>query len=202
MGVESSILAFRREALPTLRYFRDTELAPWPCWNCTTSYNFSVSVKKMGQGWTGGASDIVKAESSGEYPRATGGLVSNLPHLWVHTTKQHTYSGLNKQYLSRETVETETRAKGPWEHWWICKSSDQLRLSVKILLGITMCDSINYLSISSLFLHLSFVTLFSLCVSLPLVCFIAITWMPYLLRCWWKNHSTIRHFFFVLPPHS
>jgi len=32
----------------------------WPCWNCTTSYKFSVSVKKMGEGWTGGASDIVK----------------------------------------------------------------------------------------------------------------------------------------------
>jgi hypothetical protein len=30
----------------------------------------------MGEGWTGGASDIVKAESSGEDPRATGALVS------------------------------------------------------------------------------------------------------------------------------
>ena len=29
---------------------------------------------------TGGASDMVKAKSSGEDPRATGGLVSNLPH--------------------------------------------------------------------------------------------------------------------------
>ena len=46
----------------------------WPCWNCTTSYKFSVSVKKMGGGQTVGASDIVKAESSGEDPRATGGL--------------------------------------------------------------------------------------------------------------------------------
>ena len=36
----------------------------WPCWNCTTSYKFSVSVKKMGEGWTGGGSDILKAKSS------------------------------------------------------------------------------------------------------------------------------------------
>ena len=87
-----SILAFRREALPTLRYFpNDTELArAWPGWNCTTSYNVSVSVKKMGEGWTGGASDSVQAESSGEDPRATGGLVSNLPHPRVNKTKQHT----------------------------------------------------------------------------------------------------------------
>jgi hypothetical protein len=37
------------------------------------------------------ASDIVKAKSSGEDPRATGGLVSNLPHPWVNKTKQHTH---------------------------------------------------------------------------------------------------------------
>jgi len=61
----------------------------WPRWNCTTSYKFSVSVKKMGEGWTEGASDIVKAKSSGEDPRATGGLVSNLPHPRVNKTKQH-----------------------------------------------------------------------------------------------------------------
>jgi len=50
---------------------------PWarPCWNCTTTYKFSVSVMKMGKAWTGEASDIVKAESSGQDPRATGGLV-------------------------------------------------------------------------------------------------------------------------------
>ena len=41
-------------------------------------------------GTTGGASDIVKAESSGEDPRATGGLVSNLPHPRVNKTKQYT----------------------------------------------------------------------------------------------------------------
>ena len=39
---------------------------------------------------TGGASDILKAKSSGEDPRATGGLVSNLPHPRVNKTKQHT----------------------------------------------------------------------------------------------------------------
>jgi len=37
----------------------------------------------------GEASDIVKAKSYGEDPRATGGLVSNLPHPRVNTTKQH-----------------------------------------------------------------------------------------------------------------
>jgi len=41
----------------------------------------------MGEGSTGGASDIVQAESSGEDPRATGGLVSNLPHPRVNKTK-------------------------------------------------------------------------------------------------------------------
>ena len=39
---------------------------------------------------TGGASDIAKAKSSGEDPRATGGLVSNFPHPRVNKTKQHT----------------------------------------------------------------------------------------------------------------
>ena len=43
-----------------------------------------------GGGVNGGASDIVKVESSGEDPSATGGLVSNLPHPWVNKTKQHT----------------------------------------------------------------------------------------------------------------
>jgi len=41
------------------------------------------------EGWNGGASDIVKVESSGKDPRATGGLVSNLPHPRVNKTKQH-----------------------------------------------------------------------------------------------------------------
>ena len=43
-----------------------------------------------GGGRTGGASDIVKAERSGEDPRVTGGLVSNLPHPRVNKTNQHT----------------------------------------------------------------------------------------------------------------
>ena len=38
---------------------------------------------------TGGVSDIVKAKSSGEDPKAIGGLVSNLPHSRVNKTKQH-----------------------------------------------------------------------------------------------------------------
>jgi len=36
---------------------------------------------------TGEASDIAKAKSSGEDPKATGGLVSNLPHPLVNKTK-------------------------------------------------------------------------------------------------------------------
>jgi len=41
---------------------------------------------------TGGANDTVKAGSSGEHPRAIGGLVSNLPYPRVNKTKQHTAS--------------------------------------------------------------------------------------------------------------
>ena len=44
----------------------------------------------MGERWTGGASDIVKAKCSGEDPRATAGLVSNLFHPRVNKIKQHT----------------------------------------------------------------------------------------------------------------
>ena len=43
----------------------------------------------MGEGETEGDSDIVKAKSTGEDPRATGGLISNLPHPRVNQTKQH-----------------------------------------------------------------------------------------------------------------
>ena len=43
----------------------------------------------MGEGGTRGASDMIKAKSSGEDLRATGGLVSNLPHPRVNKTKQH-----------------------------------------------------------------------------------------------------------------
>jgi len=39
---------------------------------------------------TRGASNIVKSENSGEDPRATGGLVSNLFHPRVNKTKQDT----------------------------------------------------------------------------------------------------------------
>ena len=50
---------------------------------------FCVRQEDGGGVKTGGASDIVKAESSREDPRATGGLVSNLPHPRVNKTKQH-----------------------------------------------------------------------------------------------------------------
>ena len=49
---------------------------------------------KIGERWTGGASDIVKAQSSGEDLRAAEGLVSNLPHPRVNKTKQHTHRKL------------------------------------------------------------------------------------------------------------
>jgi len=45
----------------------------------------------MGEGGTRGASDMIKAKSSGEDLRATGGLVSNLPHPRVNKTKQHLF---------------------------------------------------------------------------------------------------------------
>ena len=65
----SSILAFRREALPTLRYLpKDTKLA------------LGMTLLELHY--------ILK--SSEEDSRATGGLVSNLPHPWVNKTKQHT----------------------------------------------------------------------------------------------------------------
>ena len=54
----------------------------------------------MGEGWTGGASDIVKAESSGEDPRAIGGLVSNLLHPRVNKTKQHTHTNTCEMSLT------------------------------------------------------------------------------------------------------
>jgi len=41
----------------------------------TGSCNVCISVKEMGEGGTGGASRIVKAKSSGENSKATGGLL-------------------------------------------------------------------------------------------------------------------------------
>ena len=78
----------------------------WPCWNWFTSYKFSVSVKKMGEGWTGGASDMVNAESSGEDPKATGGFVSNLPYLWVNKRKQYS----NAEWLNSGKIVRKNRA--------------------------------------------------------------------------------------------
>jgi len=77
----------------------------WLCWNCTGSYKFSVSVKKMGEWWTGEASDIVKAKYTGEDPRATLGLVSSLPHPLVNQTKQHT----NKQPTGTDCCRSSAR---------------------------------------------------------------------------------------------
>jgi len=43
-----------------------------------------------------GASDVVTAMRSGEIPRTTGGLVSNLSHPRVNKTKQHTQERKNE----------------------------------------------------------------------------------------------------------
>jgi len=44
--------------------------------------------KQKKNGDIGGASDIVKAKSSGKDARATGGLVSNFPHPQINKTKK------------------------------------------------------------------------------------------------------------------
>jgi hypothetical protein len=79
----SSILAFRCH-----QSWRFVE-GHFQLYDTTGSYKFSVSVKKMGEESTGGASDIVKAKSFGEDPRATAGLISNIRHPSVNKTKQH-----------------------------------------------------------------------------------------------------------------
>jgi len=100
----------------------------WPCWNCTGSYKFSVSVKKMGEGWTGGDINIVKAESSGEDPRATGGLVSNLPHPRVDKTKQHAMTAFRHAWshktrqaslLSRQRLQNAFNAMSKTSIWHV-----------------------------------------------------------------------------------
>jgi len=47
----------------------------------------------MGEGGTGGVSDILQAKTPGEDPNATGGLVASLLHLlglWVNKAKHKT----------------------------------------------------------------------------------------------------------------
>jgi len=53
-------------------------------------YTNKQTNKQTSLGGTGGASNIVKAESSQEDLRVPGGLFSNLPHPRVNETKQHT----------------------------------------------------------------------------------------------------------------
>jgi len=67
------------------------------------------------------ASDIIKVESSGEDPRATGGLVSNIPHPRANKTKQHhplalyTYCvGFPKNYRSWVAP---SPFSSPWLPW-------------------------------------------------------------------------------------
>ena len=88
-------------------------------WICTGSYNVSVSVKKMGEGGTGGAIDIVKAKRSGEEPRATGDLVSNFPDPRVNKTKQHTHTRIRSQLFGRCSVARFTNESQYQNHSWI-----------------------------------------------------------------------------------
>ena len=57
---------------------------------CTPSEQ-SLGSSVKGRGGPGGARDIVKAKSSGEDSRATGGLVSNLSHFQINKTNQQTF---------------------------------------------------------------------------------------------------------------
>jgi len=75
-------------------------------------------------GWTGGASDIVKAKSSGEDPRATGGLVCNLPHPRVNKTKQHWYQ-LVYVYVFQEMVQDESNPEQHNRIWPLVRGWSQ-----------------------------------------------------------------------------
>jgi len=58
--------------------------------------------EKMGEGWTRGASDIVKAKSSGEDPRQLEASFPNLLYPRVNKTKQHGWNVvcIEKQFLN------------------------------------------------------------------------------------------------------
>jgi len=57
------------------------------------THTYTRMHRRWGRGKLGELAGIIKAKSSGEDPKATGDLVSNLPHPWVNKTKQHTDSG-------------------------------------------------------------------------------------------------------------
>ena len=59
-------------------------LAPTHARTLRDTHLHAHTKKHTSDGQTITASDIVKAKSPGEDPRATGGLVSNLPHPWVN----------------------------------------------------------------------------------------------------------------------
>ena len=76
---------------------------PWPLKKerkKTLLWHASVEVapKKLGEGWTRAASDIVKAESTWEDPRAAGGLIFDLGFLILIN------SGANKRALGRPKI--------------------------------------------------------------------------------------------------
>ena len=78
-----------RQVIQTLVYSRATHTT-----NAWVRNDSPVSIKKNKathsgvEPGPGGASNIVKAESSGKNPTASGGFVSNHPHPWVNKTKQ------------------------------------------------------------------------------------------------------------------
>jgi len=100
-------------------------LKGWPPENALRNYG---GTKHFQWPWTGGASDIIKAQSSGEDPRGTGGLVSNLPHPRVNKTKQHTmvvtskwkpkldfwflFFGLLCHHTASESITADTHTSG------------------------------------------------------------------------------------------
>ena len=94
---------------------------------CATESEASDEYKQM----TGRASDTVKAESSGGDPRATAGLVSNLPHPQVIKTKQHTHTLRTFQtaprWLSKRWVSAQ---------WELLSESSELELKSSICLRV------------------------------------------------------------------
>jgi len=84
------------------------------------------SIKQSNTHTVAGASDIVRAESSGEDPWATGDLVSNLPHPRVNKKKQHTsFLCLPTNFLRCTTYDFDQPDWTTGRGWtWICRWFD------------------------------------------------------------------------------
>jgi len=121
--------AFKKYVQPLFRHTLTMLIGVKSHYMSTTSYHVSVSVKKMGEGGTGGASDMVKAESSGVDPRATGGLIFDLSYPRVIKTKQHTNSFEN------------TWTKRPGRFFHIIVQTYDVGLHSRIHPNCTTCES-------------------------------------------------------------